>query len=67
MEHGTQTKIAERIGVTPQFINQILSGARRPSWNKAKLLAGVTGIKPELWLDGTPEAIRDAVDGLELD
>lgn len=44
-QHGrTQQWLAERIGVTPNYVNMILSGARTPSLRVAKRLQDVTGI-----------------------
>lgn len=62
MKHGAQKQIAEKAEITSQFVNQILSGRRRPSWSVAKRLAAITNTKPELWLDGQPEDIKQALD-----
>ncbi|MDR1397678.1 MAG: helix-turn-helix domain-containing protein [Desulfarculales bacterium] len=47
-----QTELAKRINITQQYISRIMNGTRRPSWEKAKLLAKITGTNPELWLEG---------------
>lgn len=54
----TQSQIAELAKVSPGAISNILNGRRRPSWTMAKRLAGATGTTPELWLDGSPDEIR---------
>ena len=53
-----QVRIAEMIEISTPFLNQIISGIRRPSWKVAKRLAQATDTKPELWLDGSPVEIR---------
>ena len=62
MKHGIRTEIAKAAGTTPQCVSQILAGKRRPSWSMAKALASATNTTPELWLDGTPEQMRAALD-----
>lgn len=62
MKYGVQKQIARKAKITSQFINQILSGRRRPSWSVAKRLAVTTNTEPELWLDGKPEDIKAALD-----
>lgn len=57
----TQTEIANRAGVTPQFIHLILKGVRRPSWSVAKKLAEVTGIDAVHWMEGDIERIKQAI------
>ncbi len=59
----TQTKLAKKVGVTQQFISKILRGKSRPSWPTAKRLAEATGTDPVLWLEGTPEEIKQALSG----
>lgn len=61
MERGIQTQIARRVGVTSQFICQIISGKKRPSWQIAKKIAKATLTSPVLWLEGTPDDIRAAL------
>jgi transcriptional regulator with XRE-family HTH domain len=66
MKRGTQKQIAEMVGVSSSFVSQILSGIRRPSWPMAKALANATDTKPELWLDGEPAQIKEAI-GASID
>jgi len=61
MKKLTQAKIARSIQVSEAFLSQLANGLRRPSWTTAKKLAEVTGTNPILWLEGTPEAIKQAL------
>ena len=56
-----QAKIARQAGISRSFLSLVLSGKRRPSWTKAKVLSKVTGTRPELWLDGTPQQMKRAI------
>ena len=56
-----QTEIAETAGVSDALVSLILSGQRRPSWRVAKRLASASRTKPELWLEGSPDEIREAL------
>lgn len=51
MEHGKQTKIAKKIGVTPQLINQILNGKRPITWEVAKKLSEISGKPPFAFME----------------
>lgn len=55
----TQSYIAKRLGVSATFINRLVNGIKRPNWKRAKELSKLTGSTPELWLDGTPEQIKN--------
>ncbi len=61
MKKNIQKSISDSTGIHPSTLSNIMRGARRPSWKKAKILAEVTGTDPVLWLEGTPEQIRQAV------
>jgi len=63
MKRISQNEIANSVGVSDAFISMLISGKKRPSWKKAKMLAAFTGTKPELWLDGSPEEIKAALAG----
>ena len=67
MKHGIQKAIADKIGVSPAFINGILHGRKRPSWKTANKLAEATGTNPVLWMDGSPCDIRSAVSKMIID
>ena len=58
----TQTQLAAATEVSQAFISLLLSGKSRPSWRVAKRLSAATGTAPELWLEGTPEQIKAALD-----
>ena len=59
-----QNEVAKKAEITGSMLSQILSGYKRPKWETAKRLAKVTGTKPELWLDGTPEEIKIVLDNI---
>jgi transcriptional regulator with XRE-family HTH domain len=61
MNKQLQKNVAKKVGISPAFISMIMSGQRRPSWNKAKKLAEATGTKVDLWMEGSPDEIRAAV------
>lgn len=61
MERGTQRKLSQLTGLSTGYVSEILSGKKRPTWNTAKIIAATTGTDPVLWMDGTPEQIRDAL------
>jgi plasmid maintenance system antidote protein VapI len=61
MKTITQSEIANALGVSVAFINQLVTTKKRPSWNRAKQLAKITKTKPELWLDGSADEIRKAI------
>jgi transcriptional regulator with XRE-family HTH domain len=62
MKRGIQNEIVDKVNISTAFISQILSGKRRPSWPMAKKLSKATNTEPELWLEGSPEKIREALD-----
>jgi len=62
MERGKQTRFADKIKISDAFLSQILSGKRRPGWATAKKLAAATRTKPNLWLDASPERLRDILE-----
>ena len=57
-----QTEIAKAAKTTQPAISNILSGRRRPSWKLAKRLAKATCTKPVIWLEGSPDEIRKAME-----
>lgn len=56
-----QKDLAKEANVTDSMISQILAGKKRPSWATSKLLGKASGTKPELWLDGSPSEIKQAL------
>jgi transcriptional regulator with XRE-family HTH domain len=65
MKKFSQTETAQKIGVNPSFISLCMNGHRRPSWRVAKQLAEATNTTPEIWLEGTPDQIRNAITGAQ--
>ena len=57
----TITKRALEAGISQGFLSNILCGRRRPHYKTAKKLAAATNTDPILWLEGTPEEIRQAI------
>lgn len=57
-----QMDLADKAGISDGYLSLIISGLRRPSWHNAKALAKATGTTPELWLEGSPDEIRAAVE-----
>ncbi len=58
----TQAKIAKQLNVSNALISMLVSTRRRPSWKRAKQLAEITGTEPVLWLEGTTEQIKAALE-----
>jgi plasmid maintenance system antidote protein VapI len=61
MKKTKQKHIAESAGISEPFLSMIINNDRRPSWPVAKRLAKATKTKPELWLEGTTESIKSAL------
>jgi len=57
----TITKLARQIGISQGFLSNICLGRRRPHYKVAKKIAAVTQTDPVLWLEGTPEEIKNAL------
>jgi len=57
----TITNLAKEIGISQGFFSNILCGRRRPHYKTAKKLAAVTNTDPILWLEGSPEEIKQAL------
>jgi transcriptional regulator with XRE-family HTH domain len=57
-----QSELAIKTGKTEGFISKILSGQARPGWELAKKISGILGTDIDLWMDGTPEQKRAALD-----
>ena len=45
--------------ISEAYLSQILNSKRRPSWSIAKKLSMVTNTKPDLWMDGAVEEIKN--------
>jgi len=66
MLSGIQRKISIMTGISEGYVSCIVNGIKQPSWQVAKKIAVVTFTDPVLWLDGTPEQKRAALDDLEI-
>jgi plasmid maintenance system antidote protein VapI len=66
MKRMTFTKIAKKIDVSPQYVSQLVNCTKRPNWKRAKQIAEITGTTPQLWLDGTSEQIRSALNEMAV-
>ena len=66
MKRGIQTTLSKKSGISEAYISLILSGQRRPSWKNAKILASTTNTKPELWLEGTIETIKQVLSAVNF-
>lgn len=61
MEKLTQSKIAEKVGVTDAFISQIFNGLRKPSWSVAIRLGQLFNVEAAFWMDATPKQIKKLI------
>jgi len=57
----TITKIAKQSGISQGFLSNIIRGERRPHYKTAKKIAAATDTDPVLWLEGSPEQIKNAL------
>jgi len=62
-----QSELVEKLGgkISKSHVSMILSGSRRPAWDKAKLLAQATGTSAEFWMEATPKKMQKAVEGVD--
>ncbi len=60
-EETIHQKIARLTNASQSYVSKLLSGKRRPSYDKAKAFAEATNTTKELWLEGSPEQIIAAV------
>ena len=61
MKTITQIELAKALKVSPTYINYLVNTVKRPNWKRAKQLSKITGSTPELWLEGTPDEIKAAL------
>ena len=64
MKKISQTSIAQQVGVSSVFVNYLVNTKKRPNWQMAKKLAKVTNTEPILWLEGSSEEIKAALEGV---
>ena len=67
LKRGYITKLARCAGITQGYVSSILVGRKRPQYPAAKRLAAATGTDPIIWLEGTPEEIKSAIEAAELE
>lgn len=60
-KHTTQKEIARQAQIGPDFLSHIIRGDRRCPPGVALRLEAATGISRVIWVWGTPEEIRRAV------
>ena len=48
----SQKILAQKLGITPAYVNQIIHGCRNASWNLAKRIGQLTTTPPDIWMDG---------------
>ncbi len=66
MNKLTQINIAKRLKVSPSFVSQLINNKKRPSWERAKEIAKITNTKPILWLEGSSDEIKSALNNNQL-
>lgn len=52
------SKLANDAGYSRQYICNLLSGRQKPTYRIAKALAKVTSTDVMLWLEGSPDELR---------
>ena len=60
-----QTQVAIKAKISQGYLNEIIHGTKTPRWEVAKRVAEATRTNPVLWLDGTPEERRAAIEALK--
>ena len=60
----TQTSLAKALNVSTAYINYLVNCKKRPNWKTAKKLSEITKTDPVLWLEGTAEEIKAALEQL---
>ncbi|MBF0229192.1 MAG: helix-turn-helix transcriptional regulator [Desulfamplus sp.] len=67
MKTTRQTHIAKKAGISDGLLSQILTGAKAPSWETAKILSKVTGIPIEFWMESknNPELLKTKIKELK--
>ncbi len=62
MKRGTLKKIAVFSKITPQHLSDILSRRKKPSARLAVVLEGYTNVSRMLWVWGSREELREALE-----
>lgn len=61
MKHGIQKKLAEQAGISPRYINKVISGGARASKPLSILMESLSGVDRDLWRN-PDNGLRDALD-----
>jgi transcriptional regulator with XRE-family HTH domain len=56
-----KSEIAVKAGISKAMVCQIFLGKKRAGWRSAKRLAEATQTDPVIWLEGSPEEIKNAI------
>lgn len=67
MKWGNQRIIAKIANISEPSLSQFINGSRRPIWKIAKNLAKITKTQPELWLEGTSDEIKQALNNVNIE
>lgn len=59
----SQAELAKKLEISRPYLTSILSGKKRPSANKARDLAEITGVGVMTWLFATPHALKKEIEG----
>ena len=54
-----QKELAKTVGTTPQHLNAVICGRKRPSANLAEKLESATGVSRSIWIWGTVQQKKD--------
>jgi len=65
MKKLTQRELAGKSHISEAYMSQILAGNRRPRWPVAKRIAQAANTPVELWMEGSPDEMREALDSRE--
>jgi len=57
----TISKIAVLSEISQGFLSNIICGRNRPHYKTAKRIAAATNTDPVLWLEGSPEEMKEAL------
>jgi len=62
MKTLNQNQIAKAAGISQSMLSQILGGQRRAGWRTAKSLSSVLGIPEKVFLEGSLDEIKLAIE-----
>jgi transcriptional regulator with XRE-family HTH domain len=61
IRHKLLEKLAERTGISKAVLSDYIAGRKKPSADKIFYLEDMTGIPARIWVQGTPDQKRSAV------